>query len=203
MSRIAAAATAPVKQPKVETLKTRLATLEKKLTTATKALTDHREVMMRSRYTAEGLKQANATLKTLEKNVTTLQAQVKQVKAELASQQPGKAPTAQQQSPAQGWGPSTARPSPAAAAKTLAAHLNSPAGTKQASKIIDTIASKSELARALNWEAANIKSVKPNGDGSFSVEVQFDVLGKNDTVKKHLFYADVTAAGKVLSVPQG
>ncbi|MDP3156883.1 MAG: hypothetical protein Q8N23_29705 [Archangium sp.] len=202
MSRIAAAAPAPVKQPRVETLKARLATLEKQLPVATKALKDHREVMARSRYTAEGLKQATATLKTLEKNVATLQGQIKQVKAELATQ-PGKAPTAQQQGPAQAWGPSSTRPSPAAAAKALAAHLNSPAGAKQASKIIDTIATKSELARALNWEAANIKSVKPTGDGSFSVEVQFDVLTKNDKVKSHLFYGDVNATGKVLSVPQG
>ncbi len=202
MSRIAVAAPAPVKQPRVETLKARLATLTKQLPIATKALSDHRDVMARSRYTPEGLKQATATLKTLEKNVATLQGQIKQVKAELATLQPGKAPTAQQ-SPAQAWGPSSTRASPAAAAKALAAHLHSPAGAKQASKIIDTIAKKSELARELNWEAATIKSVKPTGDGSFSVEVQFDVLTKNDKVKSHLFYADVNATGKVLSVPQG
>jgi hypothetical protein len=202
MSRIAAAATALVNQPRVDTSKTRLAALEKKLTTATKALADHRDVMARSRYTPEGFKQATATLKTLEKNVATLQTQVKQVKAELAAQQPGKAPTAQRQDPAQAWGPSP-RPSPAATAKALSAHLNSPAGARQAGKIIDTISRKSVMASELNWEAANIKSVKPNGDGSFNVEVQFEVLQKKGKPVAHLFYADVNASGKVLSVPQG
>ena len=92
--------------------------------------------------------------------------------------------------------------SPARQARALEAHFKSPAGAAQAAKLIQTIARKSELARGLNWEAGHIKNVKPNTDGTFTVDVQLDVL-KGKGVEKNYFTAIVSPAGKVLDVPQG
>lgn len=64
------------------------------------------------------------------------------------------------------------------------------------------MAKKSELAKALNWEAGHIKAVKANADGTFTVDVQLDVL-KGRGVEKNYFNAIVNGAGKVLTVPQG
>lgn len=117
------------------------------------------------------------------------------------AQQASTKPTAQQaQTKPTGWGPSTT--SPTAQARALATHLKSPAGAKQASKIIDTVVKKNDLAKALNWEAGHIKAVKPNADGTFTVDVQLDVL-KGRGVEKNYFTATVNAQGKVLDVPQG
>lgn len=101
---------------------------------------------------------------------------------------------------ATGWKAGTA--SPARQARALEAHLQSPAGAAQASKLIQTVARKSELARELNWEAGHIKDVKANADGTFTVDVQLDVL-KGRGVQKNYFTAIVNASGKVLDVPQG
>lgn len=115
--------------------------------------------------------------------------------------QAAKKPTAQQaQTKPTGWGPSTT--SPAAQARALATLLKSPAGAKQASKLIDTVVKQNDLAKALNWEAGHIKAVKPNGDGTFTVDVQLDVL-KGRGVEKNYFNAIVNGQGKVLDVPQG
>ena len=101
---------------------------------------------------------------------------------------------------AAGWNAKTQ--SPTAQARALSAHLKSPEGAKQAARIIDTIAKKSELARGLNWEAGNITSVKPLGAGTFEVNVTLEVL-KGKGVQKNYFNAIVNAQGKVLDVPQG
>ena len=99
-----------------------------------------------------------------------------------------------------GWKPSVA--SPAAQAKALAAFLKSPEGAKAGAKLVDTVAKKNDLARALNWEAGHIKSVKPYESGKFLVDVQLDVL-KGKGVEKNFFTAIVDGKGKVLDVPQG
>lgn len=93
--RISAAAPARVTQPTYEKLKAQLATLDKKIATASKALQDHKNVMMRSRYTPEGLKVATAKLKSLEKDLAKLQTERKHLVAQMAVMRPaGKPPTA-------------------------------------------------------------------------------------------------------------
>ncbi|MDP3236311.1 MAG: hypothetical protein Q8S33_25285 [Myxococcales bacterium] len=93
--RISAAAPARVTQPTYEKLKAQLATLDKKIATASKALQDHKDIMMRSRYTPEGLKLATAKLKSLEKDLAKLQTQRKQLVAQMAVIRPStKPPTA-------------------------------------------------------------------------------------------------------------
>lgn len=117
------------------------------------------------------------------------------------AQQPSSA--SQTQGPAKpgaGWGP---KPTPAAQARALATLLKSPEGGKQASKIIDQVVKKNDLARELNWEAGHIKAVKPFEAGKFLVDVQLDVLKPNGGVEKNYFSAIVNAQGKVLDVPQG
>ena len=90
-----AGAAARVTQPTYEKLKAQLATLDKKIATASKALQDHKDIMMRSRYTPEGLKLATAKLKTLEKDLAKLQTQRKQLVAQMAVIRPSsKPPTA-------------------------------------------------------------------------------------------------------------
>lgn len=104
--------------------------------------------------------------------------------------------------PTTGWNPSST--SPSAQAKALAAKLHSPAGAKQAQRIVETVAKKSELAHSLNWEAGDITSVKANKDGTFTVNVTLDVLQTNgQSVQKNYFNAIVDGSGKVLDVPQG
>ncbi len=104
--------------------------------------------------------------------------------------------------PTTGWNPSST--SPSAQAKALAAKLHSPAGAKQAQRIVETVAKKSELARGLNWEAGDITSVKANKDGTFTVNLTLDVLQNNgQSVQKNYFNAIVDGSGKVLDVPQG
>lgn len=93
--RISAAAPARVTQPTYEKLKAQLATLDKKIATASKALQDHKDIMMRSRYTPEGLKLATAKLKTLEKDLAKLQTARKHLVAQMAVMRPtSKPPTA-------------------------------------------------------------------------------------------------------------
>lgn len=93
--RISAAAPASVTQPTYEKLKAQLATLDKKIATASKALQDHKDIMMRSRYTPEGLKLATAKLKTLEKDLAKLQTARKHLVAQMAVMRPtSKPPTA-------------------------------------------------------------------------------------------------------------
>jgi len=115
--------------------------------------------------------------------------------AQTAPSKPSSTPTK-----TAGWNAKTQ--SPTAQARALSAHLKSPEGAKQAARIIDTIAKKSELARGLNWEAGNITSVKPLGAGTFEVNVTLEVL-KGKGVQKNYFNAIVNAQGKVLDVPQG
>jgi hypothetical protein len=93
--RISAASPARVTQPTYEKLKAQLATLDKKINTASKALQDHKNIMMRSRYTPEGLKVATAKLKTFEKDLAKLQTQRKHLVAQMAVIRPAsKPPTA-------------------------------------------------------------------------------------------------------------
>lgn len=95
--RVAPSVPARVTQPTYEKLKAQLATLDKKIATAEKALQDHKDVMMRSRYTPEGLKLATAKLKSLEKDLTRLQTQRKHLVAQMAVLRPApKTPTAAQ-----------------------------------------------------------------------------------------------------------
>ncbi len=95
MTRISASQSAPrVTQPTYEKLQTRLATLDKKIDSKSKELQAHKDVMARSRYTAEGLKVATAKLKTLEKELSALKTEHKHVKADLAKLRPSsKKPT--------------------------------------------------------------------------------------------------------------
>lgn len=102
--------------------------------------------------------------------------------------------------PASGWGP---KPTPAAQARALAAHLKSTDGATQAGRIIDQVVKKNDLAGELNWEAGHIKSVKPFENGKFLVDVQLDVIKPNGRIEKNYFGAIVNAQGKVLDVPQG
>ena len=95
MIRIATSSPAPIRPPSATQLKARLATLDTKIAAKTKELTAHKEVMMRSRYTAEGLKVATAKLKTLERELGALQKEHKQVSAQLAKLQPKKPSAAQ------------------------------------------------------------------------------------------------------------
>jgi seryl-tRNA synthetase len=82
MTRISASQTpARVTQPTSEKLKARVAALETKLTARSAELQTHKDVMARSRYTPQGLKDATAKLKKLEKEVTALKTELKQVKA--------------------------------------------------------------------------------------------------------------------------
>lgn len=93
--RVSAAAPARVTQPTYEKLKAQLATLDKKIATASKALQDHKDIMMRSRYTPEGLKLATAKLKSLEKDLAKLQTARKHLVAQMAVMRPtSKPPTA-------------------------------------------------------------------------------------------------------------
>lgn len=110
-------------------------------------------------------------------------------------------PTEQAPTKQTGWKPSAQ--SPAAQARALSAFLKSPGGAAQASKIVETVAKKNDLAKALNWEAGHIKAIKPNGDGTFDVGVQLDVLEPNGGIQKNYFGATVNLQGKVLGVPQG
>ena len=95
MTRISASQTpARVTQPTSEKLKARVAALETKLTAKSAELQTHKDIMARSRYTPQGLKDATAKLKKLEKEVTALKTELKQVKADLARLRPAtKAPT--------------------------------------------------------------------------------------------------------------
>jgi hypothetical protein len=118
-----------------------------------------------------------------------------------SASQSAQKPTEQAPTKQTGWKPATQ--SPAAQARALSAFLKSPEGAAQASKIVQTVAKKNDLAKALNWEAGHLKAIKPNGDGTFDVGVQLDVLTKNGGIQKNYFSATVNAQGKVLSVPQG
>jgi predicted RNase H-like nuclease (RuvC/YqgF family) len=94
MPRISAAQTTParVTQPTYEKLKARVAALETKLTAKSAELQTHKDIMARSRYTPQGLKDATAKLKKLEKEVTSLKTELKQVKADLARLRPASKP---------------------------------------------------------------------------------------------------------------
>lgn len=95
MSRISASQTpARITLPTYEKLQTRLATLDKKIASKSKELQAHKDVMARSRYTPQGLKDATAKLKTLERELGALKTEHKQVKADLARLRPSsKTPT--------------------------------------------------------------------------------------------------------------
>ena len=87
--KISAAQTpARVTQPTYEKLTARLATLDKKIAAKAKELQGHKDVMMRSRYTPEGLIVATKKLKTLEKELAALKTEHKHVKADLARLRP-------------------------------------------------------------------------------------------------------------------
>lgn len=105
--RVTSASAPRVTQPTFEKLKTQLAALDKKIATASKALQDHKDIMMRSRYTPEGLKAATAKLKALEKDLSKLQSARKRLVAELAVLRPTK-PT---------------KPTPAALRNVIERHL--------------------------------------------------------------------------------
>lgn len=94
LSRVTQSSPARVTKPTYEKLQAQLATLDKKITAKTSELQAHKEIMMRSRYTPEGLKIATATLKKLEKELGALQTQRKHLVKELAVLRPSKPPSA-------------------------------------------------------------------------------------------------------------
>ena len=129
-------------------------------------------------------------MKIQAKPASKISVSVKSPAKEVAAAQVGKS----------AWSPKSAAATSAGAKALKAVIVATP---ELASRIISTVAKRSDLARELNWEAGHIKSVKPNLDGkSYSVEVQLDVL-KGKKIEKNLFYANVNSAGKVLNVPQG
>jgi hypothetical protein len=84
MTRIAAASSPRVTQPTYEKLQARLATLETKISAKSTELQSHKDIMARSRYTPEGLKAATKKLKTLERELSALKTEHKQVTQQLA-----------------------------------------------------------------------------------------------------------------------
>jgi hypothetical protein len=120
-------------------------------------------------------------------------------RASPPQQQPARAAKQQPQSAA--WAPKAQ--SPAAQARALAAFLNAPERAQQRMNIAQTVAQKNDVARALNWEAADHGAVKPTGDGKFELEVLLAVVQPNGSIKNHRFSAILDAKGNVLDVPQG
>ena len=93
MTKISASQTpARVTQPTFGKLTAQLATLDKKIGAKAKELQGHKDVMMRSRYTPEGLIVATRKLKTLEKELATLKTAHKHLAADLARLRPSSKP---------------------------------------------------------------------------------------------------------------
>lgn len=93
ISRVAQSAPSRVTKPTYEKLQAQLVVLDKKIAAKAGELKGHKDVMMRSRYTEEGLKTATAKLKKLEKELGGLQTQRKHLVKEMSVLRP-KAPTA-------------------------------------------------------------------------------------------------------------
>ena len=95
LSRVAQSAPSRVTKPTYEKLQAQLGVLDKKISAKAGELKAHKEVMMRSRHTPEGLKTATAKLKKLEKELAGLQTQRQQLVKELSVLRPAlKAPSA-------------------------------------------------------------------------------------------------------------
>lgn len=95
LSRVTQSVVSRVTKPTYAKLEAQLGTLDKKIATKAGELQAHKEIMMRSRYTPEGLKTATATLKKLEKELGSLQTQRKQLVKEMAVLRPAsKTPSA-------------------------------------------------------------------------------------------------------------
>jgi hypothetical protein len=122
-------------------------------------------------------------------------------RASTSPQQPARAAQQQAQTKSTGWTPKAQ--SPAAQARALATFLNSPEGAPKAMQIAQTVAQRNDVARALNWEAADHGDVKPTADGKFELEVLLAVVKPDGNIKNHRFSAILDSKGNVLDVPQG